>query len=122
MTTAQDHSTDDTTGMGDQPRERADPTGADPRTHSQPAFEVPTGEEPAATCDRCGRPFPTTTYHDLHLGEVHADELSEREQERYEDAIEAETDELFVYHLKVIAGLASLYAVLVLVYMVVLSL
>lgn len=88
----------------------------------QPAFDVPDGETPAATCDRCGRPFPTTTHHDLHLGEVHGDALTDAERERYEDAVEAETDELFVYHLKVIAGLASMYAVLVLVYMVVLSL
>ena len=122
MTTAQDHSTDDTTEIGDQPPREVDSAGDGHRTHRQPAFEVPVGEEPAATCDRCGRPFPTTTHHDLHLGEVHGDELTEREQDRYEDALEAETDELFVYHLKVIAGLASLYAVLVLVYMVVLSL
>ncbi|WP_440989817.1 DUF7410 domain-containing protein [Haloarchaeobius baliensis] len=119
MTTTQDHSTDGTAAPGD----REPPsTDGDPGTDSPPTFHVPDGEEPAAVCERCGQPFPTQDHHDLHLGEVHADELDDTERERYEEAVEAETDELFVYHLKVIAGLASLYAVLVLVYMVVLSL
>lgn len=123
MTTTQDHSTDGTAAAGDdQPREDAPAATDSRRTHSQPAFGVPDGEEPAAICDRCDRPFPTQGHHDLHLGEVHADDLTDAERERHEEAVEAETDELFVYHLKVIAALASMYAVLVLVYMVVLSL
>lgn len=89
---------------------------------TDPAFSVPDGEEPAATCGRCGRPFPTTAHHDLHLGEAHADELTDAERDRVVAAREAETDELFVYHLKVIVTLAGLYAALVLVAMVVLSL
>ncbi|MFD1645662.1 hypothetical protein [Haloarchaeobius litoreus] len=118
MTTTHDHPTDGTPATEESPQSsKADRPGHDP-----PTYDVPAGEEPAATCDRCGRPFPTTTHHDLHLGEVHAGDLTDEERGRYEDAVEAETDELFVYHLKVIAGLASLYAVLVLVYMVVLSL
>jgi hypothetical protein len=121
MTTTHDHSTDDANATGEP---SGPPTSSAPESsgHSQPAFQVPDGEEPAATCERCGRPFPTTMHHDLHLGEVHAEDLTERERECYEDALETETDELFVYHMKVIAALASMYAVLVLVYMVVLSL
>ncbi|MFC4407447.1 hypothetical protein [Haloarchaeobius iranensis] len=120
MTTTQDRSTDEANAT-DEP---SDPSSSatNPVGHSQPGFELPDGEEPAATCERCARPFPTTMHHDLHLGEVHAEALTGRERERYEDALEAETDELFVYHLKVIAALAGMYAVLVLVYMVVLSL
>lgn len=91
-------------------------------TRDDPPTRVPDGEEPAATCDRCGRPFPTVVHHDLHLGEAHADDLTGAERERFEEARDDETDELFVYHLKVIAALGSLYAVFVLVYMVVLSL
>jgi hypothetical protein len=121
MTTTHDHSTEEGSASG----EASGPSkssAANLSHHVQPAFEVPDGADPAATCERCGRPFPTTMHHDLHLGEVHGADLTEREHERYEDAVETETDELFVYHLKVIAGLASMYAVLVLVYMVVLSL
>ncbi|WP_257297539.1 hypothetical protein [Haloarchaeobius sp. FL176] len=121
MTTTHDRSTDEANATDEASEPAASPT-SNPTGHSQPGFEVPVGEDPAATCERCGRPFPTTMHRDLHLGEVHVEELTEREHERYEDAVEAETDELFVYHLKVIAALASMYAVLVLVYMVVLSL
>ncbi|WP_435347536.1 DUF7410 domain-containing protein [Haloarchaeobius sp. HRN-SO-5] len=92
------------------------------RRYGQPRTEVPDGEAPAARCRLCDRPFPTRDQHALHLGEVHGDALTAAEQDRYESAREAETDELFLYHLKVIAALGTLYAVLVLVYMVVLSL
>ena len=102
---------------GDQSR-----SGDARRRYGQPRTEVPSDEEPAARCRLCDRPFPTTERHALHMGEVHGEDLTAAERDRYEDARESESDDLFLYHLKVIATLGTLYAVLVLVYMVVLAL
>lgn len=81
-------------------------------------WEVPPGEEPAR-CPRCGRPFRREQYRDLHLGRDHdPGALSALEREAYEAARDAEDDDLFLFHLKIVGALAILYAVLVLAYMV----
>lgn len=82
---------------------------------------VDEGDGPAATCAHCGRPFPTGDAHDLHVGERHADACTPAEREAYAVAREAEDDELFYFHLRVVAALAGLYTVLVLAYMVALG-
>jgi hypothetical protein len=83
--------------------------------------DVPPGETPAAACPYCDRPFADGGLKALHVGERHDDAWSEAEQAAYESAREDESDELFFYHLRVIAALAVVYAVLVLVYMIVLA-
>lgn len=90
---------------------------------SRPAVEttVRDGEDAAAVCRHCGRPFGDAEARDLHVGETHSDALSEAEQEAYEEAREAEADTLFYFHLRVVAALAVLYTVVVLLYMVALS-
>jgi hypothetical protein len=70
--------------------------------------ELPEGEEPAARCPHCARPFPTERLRALHVGERHAETASTAEREAHATAREAEADELFVYHLKVIAGIVVL--------------
>ncbi|MFC6955272.1 DUF7410 domain-containing protein [Halorubellus litoreus] len=79
------------------------------------------GESVAGACPYCDRPFATRAAYDLHVGEVHEDACSASEREAYADALAAEEDELFYFHLRVVAGLAALYTVLVLVYMVALG-
>jgi hypothetical protein len=74
--------------------------------------------DPAARCAHCGRPFRRQAYHDLHLGLDHEESLTEAERERYEAARETEADDLFVFHLKVLAALSAMYAAFVLGYMV----
>lgn len=77
------------------------------------------GEEPpVAVCVHCGRPFKRTRYYHLHLGVEHEAELDEVEREAYVQADEAEGEELFVYHLQVVAALSTMWAVFVLGYMV----
>lgn len=66
-------------------------------------------------CPRCDRPFRTARQRDLHLGESH-DDLSDDEQSAYESAAEAESDELFLFHMKVVITLGVLYSVTVLLY------
>lgn len=80
-------------------------------------WEVPSGEDPAR-CPRCGRPFRREQYRDLHLGAHDPESLSELERAAYETARDAEDDDLFLFHLKIVGALAVLYTVLVLAYMV----
>ena len=86
--------------------------------HPTPETVVPPGEAPPARCPYCDRPFRTEHRRDLHLGDAHADGLSPAERERHEAAREAEADELFGYHAKVVMTLGGLYSVLVILYMV----
>ena len=69
------------------------------------AFDLPAGEEPAARCPYCERPFRAERSRDLHVGEAHLAEAAEEEIDRYEAASEAEEDDLFVFHLKIVAAI-----------------
>jgi len=90
-------------------------------TTTLPETEVPDGEIPAATCPYCDRPFKTERQRDLHVVEHHAAIASEADRSAAEAANEAEVDELFFYHMKVIVAIGLLYSALVIVYMVVLG-
>lgn len=94
-------------------------TTAPPTDASRPETTV---EDPdAVRCPHCGRPFPAEHLLTLHLGERHAGALSDEDRSAYEAAREAESEELFLFHLKVIAAIGVLYSVFVVVYMVVLG-
>lgn len=82
---------------------------------------VPDGESVAATCAYCEQPFPDQQAHDLHVGEVHEEVCTEAERTAHEAASETERDDLFYFHIRVVAALGVLYAALVLVYMVALG-
>ena len=45
----------------------------------------------------------------LHVGERHADDCTADERAAYEDAYDAESDDLFIYHFKVIAAIVVLF-------------
>ncbi|MFD1588037.1 hypothetical protein ACFR9U_13705 [Halorientalis brevis] len=87
----------------------------------QATTRVPDDETPAACCPHCDRPFARERLRDLHLGKAHPGEVTDREREAYERAADEEGDDLFLYHLRVIAVLVVLYAATIIVYMVVLS-
>ena len=86
-----------------------------------PETAVPRGEQPAATCPYCDRPFRTTRLRDLHVIEVHPDAATDDDRSAGEAAQDAEVDELFFFHMKVIVAIGLLYSALVIVYMVVLG-
>ena len=86
--------------------------------HPTPETAVPPGEEPSATCPYCDRPFRTDRHRDLHLGDVHDGRLEAAEREAHEAAREAEAEELFGYHAKVVMALGGIYSVLVILYMI----
>lgn len=75
-----------------------------------PETTVEPDETPVATCPYCDRPFRAKRLRVLHVGEAHADEWTAAEREAYEAAVDEEEDELFLYHLKVVAALGTVYA------------
>jgi hypothetical protein len=85
-----------------------------------PEFDIGDGE-PAAWCPYCDRPFASRRLWALHLGDRHSDECTDAERTAVEEATDDELDDLFVFHIKVVAALTLLYAVVVLVYMIVLG-
>jgi hypothetical protein len=78
-------------------------------------------EAVAATCPYCDRPFGVESARDLHVGEVHSRVWSDEERRTYEAAREDERDDLFYFHLRVVAALGVLYAFIVLLYMLALG-
>lgn len=96
-----------------------DATATDP-TATTTTGRIPTDVPDGAAsepCPYCERPLPTERLWALHLGERHADRLTPDERAAVEEAEEAEIDDLFVYHLKVVAlivlvvmGLSYVYA------------
>ena len=77
---------------------------------------IPDGEEPAARCGYCGRPFREERLHALHLGAAHEKELTEGERERYEDVYDDESHDLFTFHAKVVVTLLVTYFVFTYIY------
>ena len=86
-------------------------------TTPDPPLDVPAGRTPAARCPYCDRPFDAERSRDLHVGERHAAEATAAELDAHEDATEAERDELFFYHVKVVVALGVIYSAVVILYM-----
>ncbi|WP_224447770.1 DUF7410 domain-containing protein [Haloprofundus salilacus] len=85
-----------------------------------PETSVPPGENPVAVCPFCKRPFRAERQCTLHVGEVHLESNSGRSD--YEAAVEAEAEELFVFHLKVFFALGAVYAAFIILAIIAFSL
>jgi hypothetical protein len=85
------------------------------------AIAIPDDEEPAGRCPFCERPFRHDRFLDLHLGQAHSPECDEDQIQRYEEANDAESDDLFVFHLKVVAAIVAVIMGYVYLYGFVLS-
>jgi len=85
------------------------------------AFEVPPDDPPAARCPHCDRPFRSERLRDLHVLETHPEDATDEERDRYEAAKEDEDDELFVFHLKIVAAIVAVIMGYVYLYGFVLS-
>lgn len=103
------------------------PSGSAPVTSRRgvsdrpPETRIPADQRPAGRCPYCQRPFPTERLHALHIGDVHPHQCTDEERESYEQACDDETDELFLYHFKIVGALGITYALFVVAYMVALS-
>lgn len=83
-----------------------------------PETDVPEDDQPVPRCPYCDRPFRRERERDLHVGEQHGDACTDEERTAYERADDEEVDELFLYHMKVVAAIALIYSGFVIVYMV----
>jgi len=81
-----------------------------------PNVAVPEGEDPAARCRHCARPFRDERLYALHLGEAHLDACSDAERERYEAIYDEENHDLFTFHVKVVVTLLVTYFVFTYLY------
>ena len=87
----------------------------------EPEINIPHDETPVSQCQYCDRPFQSERASALHLGEVHAGECTAEEKTAYEEAKEAERDDLFYFHMKVVVALGSIYGITILAYMIALG-
>lgn len=67
------------------------------------AFDV---DGDAERCPYCGRPFATDHLRTLHVGERHGETMTDEEAEAYAQADDQESDDLFLFHLKVLGALS----------------
>jgi len=111
----------DTTGSAEAPQAETAPetTTEDWWRLTPEESRVPADREgPVAECPYCGRPFEDSHARTLHVGEVHRAECTDAERAAYEEADEAEVDDLFVYHLKAVVAIGLTWAAFVILYMV----
>ncbi len=88
-----------------------------PKSHAEmastrvtdPAYDVPPDEEPAATCPYCGRPFKEERFAVYHVGVVHPAEATPEEQQDFEAAREDEEFDLMTFHVKAAAAVFLSY-------------
>lgn len=73
-----------------------------PRGH--PTYEYAVDSD-ADYCPTCGQPFRTDHLLTLHRGERHPETLDEAEQEHYDEVRDEEDEQLFIFHLKVVAAI-----------------
>jgi len=97
-----------------------DAGGRGDRRWGAPSTAVPPGADPSR-CPYCDRPFPSDRRRTLHLGDAHAAELTDEQAEAVAAVRDEEADDLFVYHLKVVAAIVLLLMGLAYVYAFVLS-
>jgi len=72
-------------------------------------------------CPYCGRPLRDAGLRALHVGEAHDDRWTAEERAAYERAVDAETEALFRYHVKIVGALVVLVFGLVYTYVFVLA-
>lgn len=78
-------------------------------------YDVP-ADAPTHGCPYCEAVLTTDELLDLHIGVEHEDEASEAELEAYEDTFERESNQVFIYHLKVISLVVAIYFVFLFTY------
>lgn len=70
----------------------------------------------AEYCPHCGQPLADEHLLALHIGEDHPDLMSTEEATAYEAAMEQEDDDLFVFHIKVMAAITLVTFVFIYTY------
>ena len=92
------------------PTDTADTTEAPDTSGTTPrrVYEVP-ADAPSYDCPYCDAVLPEEELLDLHIGVEHEEDASEEELEAFEDTFERESNQVFIYHLKVISLVVAIY-------------
>lgn len=80
---------------------------------TETAFVV---DDDAKRCPHCGRPLADEHLLTLHIGEEHAGAMSEAQATAYDAALEQEDDDLFIFHIKVMAAITLVTFVFIYTY------
>lgn len=86
-----------------------DGVSTDQRTASQADGYLVSADSDAERCSHCGAPFRDPELLALHLGTEHEGDLSDEERSRFEEAYEAESEEIRLFRLKALGVLVLLY-------------
>lgn len=78
-------------------------------------YDVPPDTE-AFECPYCEVVEPREDLRDLHVGIAHEDEATDEELDTYDQTFERESNDVFIYHLKVISGVVAIYFVFLFTY------
>ena len=89
------------------------PDAAD--TTSRRVYDVP-ADAPSYDCPYCDAALPEEDLLDLHIGVEHEDEATEAELEAFEETFERESNQVFIYHLKVISLVVGIYFIFLFTY------
>lgn len=77
------------------------------------------GDEDAAVCAYCGRPFVHEAHLALHRGLDHREAIDDAEREAFEEAHADENESIRLFRLKAIFVLVIVYFVFVMAYMLI---
>lgn len=78
-------------------------------------YAVPADAD-AYECPYCDDVQPREDLRDLHVGHQHAEAATEDELETFDRTFERESNDVFIYHLKVISGVVVIYFVFLFTY------
>ncbi|MFB6113336.1 MAG: hypothetical protein ABEJ58_04445 [Halodesulfurarchaeum sp.] len=100
-------------------------TPREPATHEEQHTRIDTTVPPDVSvveyCPYCDRPFPDERLRDIHVGEVHSEEMTNAEGDLFTEAKSAESDTLFVLHLGVIVALVVAFFAIAYLYAFILA-
>lgn len=90
-----------------------------PTTTARPVddreYDVPPGAD-AYPCPYCDVVEPREDLRDLHVGHRHADVATDAELDTFERTFERESNDVFIYHLKVISLVVAIYFIFLFTY------
>lgn len=94
-----------------------DANSTSPGSQSTPkrVYDVPS-DAPRHECPYCEAVLPEQELLDLHLGVEHENEASDAELEAFEETFEQESNQVFIYHLKVISLVVTIYFIFLFTY------
>lgn len=90
-------------------------TNTNPPTRSTREYDVPP-EADGHECPYCAAIEPRETLLELHIGHAHEGEATDEELDTFEKTFERESNDVFIYHLKVISLVVAIYFVFLFTY------